>query len=222
MQDDRPILALDTGSPVVSVALGRPGGLSTVRTLELRRSSEQLLTVIDEVLTAEDLQAEDLRGIASLRGPGSFTGLRVGLGTALGLHQALGLPAVGPSTLAALALAATTQGAAGTEVTAAVDAMRGEWCVQSFALDGAALTALDTPHLVTGDALAAGPRPVVGFALEKLGDDGNAPRIEPPPLAPFAVALAAASSWDPGTLIEPIYFRPPAVTPSKKDPPPRP
>ena len=93
--DSAPILVLDTASPVVSVAVGIADAVLAERRLELRRSSEKLLDAVDAALADADVVLDDLRGVAALRGPGSFTGLRVALGTAMGWHQALNIPATG-------------------------------------------------------------------------------------------------------------------------------
>ncbi|MEM8933528.1 MAG: tRNA (adenosine(37)-N6)-threonylcarbamoyltransferase complex dimerization subunit type 1 TsaB, partial [Acidobacteriota bacterium] len=136
MSSDAPILALDTASPVVSLALGSAGRVLASRTIELRQSSERLLRQIDEVLTETGWHLGDLRGLVVLQGPGSFTGLRVGLGTALGLHQALGLPATALPTLDILARSAKAEVSDGDTVTAVVDALRGEWMARTFVFEG--------------------------------------------------------------------------------------
>ncbi len=97
-------LALDTGSPTVSVALARGGIVVAERSVAMDRSSALLLALVQEVLTEAGARLTDLAGIAALRGPGSFTGLRIGLATVLGLHQALGVPATALETLRALAM----------------------------------------------------------------------------------------------------------------------
>jgi hypothetical protein len=127
------VLALDAGSPIVSVAAGLRGVVLAARAVPLERSSTQLLALVDEVLAAAGARAADLAGVVALAGPGSFTGLRVGLATALGLHQALGLRALALPTLAAMAAMAAASGAPpGALVIAAVDALRGEWSAQAF------------------------------------------------------------------------------------------
>ena len=101
-----PLLALDTGSPLVSVALARDGAVVASRSIEQERSSVRLLEMVQEVLTEAGIGVRDLGGIAVLRGPGSFTGLRIGLATVLGLHQALGVPATAIPSLPVLAASA--------------------------------------------------------------------------------------------------------------------
>lgn len=101
-------MALDTASPVVSVAAARPSGVIAERREELRRSSVRLLGMIDEVLAEAGVRVAGLAGVVVLAGPGSFTGLRVGLATALGLHQATGVAATAVPTLGTLARVAAS------------------------------------------------------------------------------------------------------------------
>jgi tRNA threonylcarbamoyl adenosine modification protein YeaZ len=124
------VLALDAGSPMVSVAVGRGGEVLAAGAVALQRSSTQLLALVAEVLGAAAAEPADLAGVVALAGPGSFTGLRVGLATALGLVQGLGVRAQAVPTLAALA--AASEAPPGSLVIAAVDALRGEWSAQAF------------------------------------------------------------------------------------------
>jgi tRNA threonylcarbamoyl adenosine modification protein YeaZ len=124
------LLALDSGSPVVSVAVGRGGVVLAERAVALERSSTQLLALVAEALAAAGARPADLDGVVALAGPGSFTGLRVGLATALGLYQGLGVRAQALPTLTALAAASAAP--PGSLVIAAVDALRGEWSAQAF------------------------------------------------------------------------------------------
>lgn len=209
-----PLLVLDTGSPMVSVAVARAGGAVAVRAIEQQRSSASLLELLQEALAEAGVAVGDLAGIAALRGPGSFTGLRIGLATVLGLHQALGVPATALPSLQALAAVAGGEGT----VVAAVDALRGEWSAQAFAA-GPVPRPLGEMELVPGAELPrlAGGRPaaVVGFGVSRLTDlRGSARLIEPGPLAPAAVRLAASPDavWSPDLLVSPIYSRPPAIS----------
>jgi tRNA threonylcarbamoyl adenosine modification protein YeaZ len=221
------LLVLDAGSPLVSVAIGRGGEVIASRSVEISRSSTQLLEMISEVLGAAGARPRDLGGVAALRGPGSFTGLRIGLATVLGLHQALGVPATALSTLQALAAEAAAAAPLGTTVVAAVDALRGDWSAQAF-------TAAPLPRELGGMALVpagelprlagAGPALLAGFGVSQLADQpgwpGDVLLHDPGELAPAALRLLARPEtvWDPGLLISPIYSRPPAVTLPKARP----
>src|SRR6266545_694644 len=227
IQTGSPILALDTGSPRVSVAVARGGALAAVREAPMERSSNQVLEMMREVLVETGIRPADLGGIVALRGPGSFTGARIGLATAFGFHQALGIPATGISTFEVLAAAA--EAANGSVTFAAVDALRGDWSVQAFAA-GRLLAALGDPELIPAGEIPAlferlgapqDGRVVAGFELDRLAALPGWPaavRLFIPgperPLAAVAALRAADPStvWDPGLLVAPIYSRPPAVT----------
>jgi tRNA threonylcarbamoyl adenosine modification protein YeaZ len=217
-----PLLALDTGSPLVSVALARDGAVVASRSVEQARSSTRLLEMIQEVLAEAGIGVRDLGGIAVLRGPGSFTGLRIGLATVLGLHQALGVPATAIPSLPVLAASA---GAREGIVIAAVDALRGDWSAQAFAA-GQPLGEMELvpgPELprLAGDAYEESEAVVIGFGVSRLAAataDGGWPAglrlIEPGALAPAAAILAASpeTEWNPAFLTSAIYSRPPAIT----------
>jgi tRNA threonylcarbamoyl adenosine modification protein YeaZ len=199
----------------------------------MERSSNQVLQMMREVLAEAGARPADLGGIVALRGPGSFTGVRIGLATAFGFHQALGIPATGLSTFEILAAAA--EAPQGAVILAAVDALRGEWSVQTFAASEVPMT-LGAPELVPAgqipdlfDRLGApappqGLRVLAGFDLDRLGGLPGLPgwlaaiRLFTPgperPLAAVAALRAADPSlaWEPGLLTDPLYSRPPAVT----------
>jgi len=215
---DAPILVLDTGSPTSSVAIGRSGECLGERSFELRRTAEELLPSLRALLGEVGLGFADLGGVVALQGPGSFTGLRIGLSTALGFHQAQSLPATALGTLPVLALWGLGEKAH--EVTVAVDALRGEFYSQLFWRGEGKneLLPQGEAKLYTAAQLALSPGKLVGVGLEELfakaGIEVPEAKLspEPPPLAALAIPLLSGLDWDPGRLIQPIYFRPPAVT----------
>jgi tRNA threonylcarbamoyl adenosine modification protein YeaZ len=199
----------------VSVAAGHGGEVLSERAVEIERSSGKLLGLIGEVLEEAGARPADLGGVVALRGPGSFTGLRVGLATALGLHQALGVPATALSTLLVLAARAGVQ----ETVVAVVDALRGEWSAQAFAPGDPVPRPLGDMDLVPGTALPllfGGERSgtLTGFGVSRLAELPDWPReirlVEGGPLA--ATALKLPLEWDTGLLTHPLYSRPPAIS----------
>lgn len=207
------VLALDTGSPVTSVALGRGETILAHATSTERHSSERLLTLISQVLHRSGVEISALDGVIALRGPGSFTGLRIGLATAWGLHQALGVAATAVPSLDVLA-----QVAAGDEAVALVDALRDEWVAQRFRRRGGVMEPVDDARRVAVEELQQfAPWPLVGFGLASVCDalppGARPPYREPSELATHALRRAALQppEWDPATLTQPIYYRQPAA-----------
>ena len=131
------LLSLDTSSNTCAVSVSDPE-------TELARSvtslatghAARLMAAIDEALAAAGCTYKQLTRIGVAEGPGSFTGLRIGIAAARGLSLALGIPAVGVSTLAALA-AQAQQAFPGETVLALIDAHRGEIYAGLFGPDGA-------------------------------------------------------------------------------------
>lgn len=98
------ILALETSSPVCSVALHRDGNLIGQTELRLEKShSSHLSLLISQLLANTGHTLQDLDAVAISDGPGSYTGLRIGAAAAKGLCFALDIPLVAVSTLQALA-----------------------------------------------------------------------------------------------------------------------
>ncbi len=215
------LLAVDAASPRVSVAVGRGGPAVAERSSEIERSSGRLMDMIAEVLEEAGARPADLTGAVALRGPGSFTGLRVALATVLGLHQALGVKATALPTLRVLAAWAGEQEPEGEgTLVAVVDALRGEWSAQAFR-HGRPLGEMD---LVPGASLHClvpePPATIVGFGVSRLAAPDLPPwlrLLEAGPLAATAVRLAAdpGLEWNPDLLVRPLYARPPAVTAPK-------
>ena len=99
------LLTIQTASPAGSLAISDGERLLAEINLDVRRTAtEWLLQSIDDLLAKADIGKGDLDAIGVVRGPGSFTGLRVGLATAKGLSLAANCPLLGISSLQCLAM----------------------------------------------------------------------------------------------------------------------
>ncbi len=98
------ILAIDTSTPVGSIALAEGALLKAQHILNVGTTHNQrLLPGIDRLLGDTGWTVNDLDALAVSLGPGSFTGLRIGMSTIKGLAWATGKPLAGIPTLDALA-----------------------------------------------------------------------------------------------------------------------
>lgn len=141
------ILAIDTAAALCAACvLDTAAGERGRAVLDLGRGhAERLMEVIGAALEQAGCTYGDLDAIAVSTGPGSFTGVRVGVAAARGLALALKIPAMGVTTLEALAHQAQAMHP-DRPVIVAIDAGRGQVYTTSFAADGAPLIA---PAVVT-------------------------------------------------------------------------
>jgi len=99
------ILTIQTASPAGSISISQGELLLAELNLEVRKTAtEWLLPGIENLLEKAGLKKWEVDFVAVVRGPGSFTGLRVGLATAKGVAMAVGCPLVGVSSLQCLAM----------------------------------------------------------------------------------------------------------------------
>lgn len=132
-----PMLALgvDTCGPSGSVTLGRlDGGSVTIlgqTELAGRSYSATLVAAVGDLLAHAGVALKDVGAMVAVRGPGSFTGVRVGLSAVKGLAEPAGIPVVAVSRLAVLASLCDC-------VASALDAHRGEVFLRLSEPDGKA------------------------------------------------------------------------------------
>ncbi len=102
------ILAVDTATTSCSVAIiDKKNVLAEITLLREETHSKHLMEMIHTAIGFSGLEFPDLDGFAVVRGPGSFTGLRIGITTVKGLAAGLKKPLVGISSLEALAMQAS-------------------------------------------------------------------------------------------------------------------
>jgi tRNA threonylcarbamoyladenosine biosynthesis protein TsaB len=205
------LLAFDTATPFVTVALHDGDDVVAERRSEQRmKHGEQLAPLIEAVLADAGLVRQDLTALGVGVGPGPFTGLRVGLVTARTLAYVLELPVYGVCSLDVVALeAALGPTPVGTDFTVATDARRKEVYLATYDDRGRRLTGPD----VVRPAEAATDAPVAGEGAALYPDDFPDVRQPAMPSAGWlarAVAEELTELHDP----DPMYLRrPDAIAP---------
>ena len=209
------LLAFDTSSAAVTVALATPTGeiVASSTTVDALRHGELLAPAIAAALDSAGITPRDLTGIAVGVGPGPFTGLRVGLVTARTMGEVLGIEVSGVCSLDILA----RQSSLSLPVAVATDARRKEiyWALYDGpAADGSRRRlegpAVDKPaevaHVLSG-------LPVIGRGAVLYGDALGAADAD---VAEYPSADVLATGVATRTLEvvapEPLYLRRPDVT----------
>ena len=102
------IIAFDSADQVLSAALASETGvwyteISPVADAALKRHSELLLECAEYLCRSAEIRQNELNLVVCMKGPGSFTGLRIGFSAAKGIALALGIPLAAVPTLDCLA-----------------------------------------------------------------------------------------------------------------------
>ena len=95
--------AFETSTEWCSVALWLDGEILALEERAGNRHGERVLPMLERLTADAGVAVRSLDAVAFGAGPGSFTGLRIACGVAQGLAFARGLPAIGISTLLAIA-----------------------------------------------------------------------------------------------------------------------
>ena len=183
------LLALDTASRLCAACV-----FDTETVAELGRAvrdigkghAEHLIETVNEAMETAGLAFSELGAVGVSIGPGSFTGIRVGVSAARGFALALKVPAVGVSTLEAIA-AETRDVVGAVTVMGALEGGRGAIHAALFDAAGAPLRDPFVATLEDAVALALSSRAVLaGSAAERIAAD--------PRLAGVRVASVAATA----------------------------
>lgn len=124
MQPDltRPILAIDTSTSYLSLALRADGRTLLRHNAVGTKQSELILPHIRQLMAEAGIGAADLGAVVYAQGPGAFTGLRIGTGVVQGLAAPFDTPLIGIPCLDAVAYQCPDRPC----VLAATDARMGE------------------------------------------------------------------------------------------------
>lgn len=168
------ILAFDTATMETTCAVVEDKKVLAASSINSRLShSETLVSMIEEMLSALDLEMKDMDMIAVGVGPGSFTGLRISVVLAKIFAKTLDIPVVGVSTLAALARQVAESGI----VVPVFDARRRRVYTAQFKKEGGVLTRLTKDDAVAVDdlidSLPEGAT-IIGEGLSSYGESFSA------------------------------------------------
>ena len=200
------LLALDTATPAVTVAIADGDQVLAERTtVDARRHGELLAPSIAAALAAAGLAPGDLTAVVAGTGPGPFTGLRVGLVTARTLGAVLGIPVLGVCTLDVIALGSGLAG----DFRVVTDARRREVHWAAYRAGPAGPERLDGPY-VGAPALCAYSGPAAGAGAVLYPDAFPDPRDPQYPAAADLARWVAAGL--PTTAPDPLYLRRPDAT----------
>lgn len=193
------ILAFDTADAHCAAAL-LCGDRVLLRDEPMAKGqAERLIPLLEELLAEAGIAWVDLCAIGVGTGPGNFTGVRISVAAARGLALGLGIPAIGVTTLEAMAFGAALP------VTVKIDARRDEVYLQSFTPAGPGVARIMAAETAMGPALG--------------GIIGVGGRV---PLFPVAEAIGrlAEQRWHrPQPRPAPFYLRGADAAPPS-DPPP--
>ncbi|MHB8072993.1 tRNA (adenosine(37)-N6)-threonylcarbamoyltransferase complex dimerization subunit type 1 TsaB [Desulfosporosinus fructosivorans] len=217
-------LTIDTTTKVTAVSLAEDGRLIAESFLHTAKThSERLIPMLDQLLKAASWTLQDLEMIGVVRGPGSFTGIRIGIATAQGLAQVLKLPLLAVLSLDALAWAGLGRVE---DLVPILDARKSEWYTARYrwAKGKEEVECLTLPQAIPTELwleqLRSLDRPIcfVGDATEKAKTRIKEVLGENAVILPEYVSLprgayAARAIWQRwqetggGELVEPLYIR---------------
>ena len=212
------ILSVDTALGACSAALLSDGRVLAHEHCEMARGhAEALAPMVEALMRRAGCAFSDVDRIGVTTGPGTFAGQRVGLAFARALALALKKPAIGVTTLDAMAAEALRRSGAPSWAIAAADAKRGEIYLGARNRSGSLLEPvlvplLEAPARLTSFARDNGPAvSLAGTATEAL-----APLLSGLALSdslvrqPDAIFVAELATIAPaGPPPKPLYLRPP-------------
>lgn len=202
------VLAFDTSMAHCAAGLLVDGTVSLRLDEMAKGQAEHLMPMLQDMLTEAGLNWRDLDGVGVGIGPGNFTGIRIAVSAARGLALGLGIPAVGVSTLDALALGRAN-------CITALPAPRAQVYLQDFIAGGPPL--LFTPETdVLQDVPAGITATLVAPDAPQLADRFGLNAARPTYALPEAIArIAARRLHEEGPAPAPLYLRPADAAPPK-------
>lgn len=140
------ILGIDTSSSSLSVAVMDDDLLKGEFTLNHKLThSEQMMPLLDSLLSHLELKMSDIDLIGVSVGPGSFTGIRIGVSAANAMAMALDIPVVGISSLEAMAY---TAGETAYTIVSTFDAQRDRFYFNAYRFENSELKTLEAEDVL--------------------------------------------------------------------------
>lgn len=150
------ILAVDTSTSTCTVGIANAEGiLAESVDSNGQTHARHLMGMVHRSIAASGIPMREIDGFAVVTGPGTFTGLRIGISTIKGLAYALSKPAVGVTSLSALA----SQADLPTKfVCPVMDARRNEVYYGLYVSEGGEMSQVGTHHVASPSELAGDVR----------------------------------------------------------------
>lgn len=215
------VLGLETSSGICSVGLADGHDLRSSKTLaESTIHSEKLLSLVQSLLSENQLALSHVDAIAVSSGPGSFTGLRIGFSAAKGLCFSAAKPLVVVPTFEALAHSALQTAPDVQNIIVALDAKKGDFYIGLFRHDSGGIRPVGETTLFAEPDIPAKiptvPRTViVSDAVEKIrplvrtnaGFLNVAPHYRGEIIASLGIQMALRGAAVDGAEAEPLYLK---------------
>ncbi|HSU73981.1 MAG TPA: tRNA (adenosine(37)-N6)-threonylcarbamoyltransferase complex dimerization subunit type 1 TsaB [Terrabacter sp.] len=219
------LLAIDTSTSAITVALRGDGIASSATVLDARGHSEHVAPLVRRCLETAHREPSDVTDVLVGTGPGPFTGLRVGIVTGTVFAHARGIPVHGVCSLDALAVDAAALVGEG-DFLVATDARRKEVYWARYAVGDSDLAGAPRPRRLTDPAV---DRPAdLSEEVRALPTAGRGPVLYPE-LFPHALGARDVQAASLAVLgedllrggealpVEPLYLRrPDALTTAER------
>lgn len=218
------VLAFETATGRPGACLRTPAGRARGWLGERHPSPETVAAAADDLLQEAGLRATELDFVACTRGPGAFTGVRLGIALAQGFALGAECPAVGVSSLLALAWAAHREHG-WTHVLALLDARQGEIYQGGYDFSASPPRERVTESLIKPEmlripderwAVAGSGAALPGAASGARGDASL--RADAAGVAELAAQAFAAGKAVAGAELAPVYLRNRVATPKSRSP----
>lgn len=219
------ILAIDTATRWLGVALyDGQAVLAEIGWQSQHTQTIELTPTIEMLFERAGLSGSDLSGIAVVRGPGSYTGVRVGMGVAQGMALATQVPLMGVPTLDVLAATVGRLEGELEQLLTIAEAGRKRIIAARYGWRKGGWQAQGDPEITTWEALLADQSDPIAFAGEISAEAATAVRrtdrrfkLVPPARGVRRAAVLAEIGWrrlrkkqvDDPLSLTPIYMRQP-------------